>query len=222
MKRGAATLKDVFRRRSASASKEPAAAGPAGNETTEAPKDKGYTPKKGVPTPKRRESQADLRRPLNAPRTRKEAYQQFRERRARDQQRSAAKSGAPKGEERYFRPQDYGPARAYARDFVDSRRSASEFFLYFSLLIIVLLIALPYQYQAAVTYIAWPLMMVTIVVEGVFVSRQVKKHVAEHFPNDDNVRGIGLYAATRQLQIRRLRLPKPRLKPGQPIESAKH
>lgn len=208
---------DVFRRRSASESKEPAVTGAA--ETAEGSQ-KGYTPKKGVPTPKRRDSQAELRRPLNAPQSRKEAYRQYRERRAREQQRTASKSGAPKGEERYYRPQDFGPARAYARDAVDSRRSLSEFFLYFSLVIIVLLIAAPVEIQAAITYIAWPVMMVTIVVEGVFIARRVKKYTAEHFPNDDNLRGIGLYAATRQLQIRRLRLPKPRVKPGEPIGTA--
>ncbi|WP_460862417.1 DUF3043 domain-containing protein [Nocardiopsis coralliicola] len=206
----------MFRRRSASASEGTAAAAPAGNDT-EAPQDKGYTPKKGVPTPKRSQSQADLRRPLNAPQSRKEAYREFRERRDRDQKRAASKSGAPKGQERYFRPQDYGPARAYARDMVDSRRSLSEFFLYFSLLIIVLLIAAPLQVQAAITYIGWPVMMATIIIEGVLVARRVKKYTREHFPNDDRLRGIGMYAATRQLQIRRLRLPKPRLKPGQPV-----
>ena len=208
----------VFRRRSASESKEPAVTGAA--ETAEGSQQKGFTPKKGVPTPKRRDSQAELRRPLNAPQTRKEAYRQYRERRAREQQRTAQKSGAPKGEERYFRPQDFGPARAYARDAVDSRRSLSEFFLYFSLLIIVLLIAAPPELQAGVTYVVWPVVMVTIVVEGVFIARRVKKYAAEHFPDDDNLRGIGLYAATRQLQIRRLRLPKPRVKPGEPIGKA--
>jgi hypothetical protein len=217
MKRGPATLEVVFRRRSASASEGPALTGSASPEATEGARAKGVTPKKGAPTPKRREAERTLRRPLNAPQTRKEAYRQYRERQEREGRRAAQRGGAARGEERYFRPQDLGPVRAYARDFVDSRRSVSEFFLYFSLAIIVLLF-LPFpQFQLGVTYVVWPLMMVTIVAEGLYVGNRIKKNARVLFPGDDTIRGVGMYAAMRQLQIRRLRLPKPRVKPGDAI-----
>ncbi|GAB3447337.1 DUF3043 domain-containing protein [Streptomonospora sediminis] len=206
----------MFRRRSVPASEDPAVSGPAAAEATQP---KGYTPKKGSPTPKRRESEAGLRRPENAPQTRKEAYRAYRERQAREGQgkSKARPAGAAPGEDRHFRPQDLGPVRAYARDVVDSRRSVSEFFLYFSLVVIVLLF-LPFpQFQLAVTYVLWPAMMVTLVAEGIFVANRVKRQAGELFPGDSTVRGAGLYAAMRQLQIRRLRLPKPRLKPGQAV-----
>lgn len=183
--------------------------------------EKGYTPKKGAPTPKRKESEANLRRPLNAPKTRREAYQQYRERRKRDQGRKREtvrreREAYANGDERYFRPQDRGPVRAYARDYVDSRRSVSEFFLYFSIGIIVLLFLPLPEVHLAITYVVWPMMMLTIVMEGIWTSRQVKRQAAEHFPNE-SVRGAGLYATMRMLQIRRLRLPKPQLRPGEPV-----
>jgi hypothetical protein len=204
----------VFRRRSASADTDSAIAESASHEAAEATQPKGYTPKKGVPTPKRKESEKDLRRPLNAPQNRKEAYRAYRDRLERQRQRDARRSGAPKGEERYFRQQDHGQARAYARNYIDSRRSASEFFLPFSIVIIALLFINHPVFQVMVAYVVWPLMMVTIVAEGIMVARAIKKRATEYFPDDPTVKGIGMYAAMRQLQFRRLRLPKPVVKVG--------
>jgi hypothetical protein len=53
-----------------------------------------------------------------------------------------------------------------------------------------------------------------MLVEGIFVGRKVKALAAERFPRESN-RGLALYAAMRALQIRRLRMPKPRIKPGE-------
>ncbi|MFD0774679.1 DUF3043 domain-containing protein [Streptomonospora algeriensis] len=215
MKLGPATLVDVFRRRSVPASQDPAASGLAAAEATQP---KGYTPKKGAPTPKRREAEPALRRPVSAPQTRKEAYRAYRERRAREAgPRNKRQGGGPQGEDRHYRPQDHGPVRAYARDAVDARRSVSEFFLYFSLAVILLLFLPIPEFQVVVTYVVWPAMMVTIIAEGVYVARSVKRRARELFPDDPSVRGVGWYAAVRQLQVRRLRLPKPALKPGQPV-----
>ncbi len=206
----------VFRRRSASAATDPATAESASPEATEATQPKGYTPKKGVPTPKRRESEPLPRKPLKAPETRKEAYRAYRERLERQRGRGAVSSnaikGVPKDEARYYRQQDLGEARAFARDYVDSRRSASEFFLPFSIVIIALLFINDPLFQVGVAYVAWPLMMVTIVAEGVMTGRTVKRRASEYFPDDPTVKGAGMYAAMRQLQFRRLRLPKPRVK----------
>lgn len=187
---------------------------PSSPEATGTAPEKGYTPKKGSPTPKRKESERHLRRPLNAPQTRKEAYQQYRERRRSESKRT--REAYAKNDERGFRPQDQGPVRAFARDYVDSRRMVSEFFLYFSLFIIVILF-LPFpDAHLAITYLVWPMMMLTIVMEAVWTSRQVKRQAAEHFP-EESVKGAGLYAVMRMLQIRRLRLPKPQLRPGDPV-----
>ncbi|MFV2196135.1 DUF3043 domain-containing protein [Nocardiopsis sp. LOL_012] len=208
----------MFRRRSTSAAADSPSSESASHESAEATQPKGYTPKKGVPTPKRRESEPDLRRPHKVPENRKEAYRAYRERLERQGGKGGRGAtarrmpGVPQGEEKYFRQADLGEARAYARDFVDSRRSASEFFLPFSILIVVLLFVEMPLFQIGVAYVLWPLMMVTILVEGFFVGRTVKRRAAEYFPDDPMVRGVGMYAAMRQLQFRRLRLPKPRIR----------
>ncbi|TDQ52483.1 DUF3043 domain-containing protein [Actinorugispora endophytica] len=187
----------------------------ASSEADQAPRAKNVSEKKQAPTPKRSESANNLRRPLAAPQTRKEAYKQYRERERRRVQRQRA--GLSKNpEDRYVRPQDLGAARALARDYVDSRRSISEFFLYFSLVIILLLFLPVPELQLGATYVVWPAMIATMVVEGFFTSRRIKKLIAERYPKEtENVRGAGMYGVMRQLQIRKLRLPKPRVNVGE-------
>ena len=50
-------------------------------------------------------------------------------------------------------------------------------------------------------------------VEGIFIGRKVKTLAAERLPGE-STRGLALYSAMRALQIRKLRVPKPRVKPG--------
>jgi Protein of unknown function (DUF3043) len=191
----------VFRRRTDTATEEP-------STTPEVVKPGG----KGRPTPKRREAERRNRKPLTAPRTRKEAYQQARERQSRDRQK--VKEGMARGDDRYLPKRDQGPARRLARDFVDSRRTFGEYFMYLTLLILLVAMVAPVTAKAYVYQYGWPVMLVLIVGESIYLGRRVKKLAQERCP-DDNLRGIGFYTATRSMQIRRFRMPKPRLKPGQ-------
>jgi len=50
-------------------------------------------------------------------------------------------------------------------------------------------------------------------IEGVFIGRRVKALAAQRLPGE-STRGLGLYSAMRALQIRKLRVPKPRVNPG--------
>jgi hypothetical protein len=194
----------VFRRTQTTADDSPASA----ND----PKPAG----KGRPTPKRRDAEGRRRQPVNAPQNRKEAYKNLRERQASE--RVKAREGMLRGDERYFPARDKGPARKFARDWVDSRRLASQYFLPFSLLILLLTwIPFPadvrgYVYVAVIT-VGWPLMMVGVLLTSIWVSWKVKKLTAEKFPNE-NLKGVGFYAAMRALQIRKLRFPPPAVLPG--------
>ncbi|MEU4834017.1 DUF3043 domain-containing protein [Streptosporangium sp. NPDC023615] len=171
---------------------------------------------KGRPTPKRRDAEGRRRQPVNAPQNRKEAYRQLRERQAGE--RARAREGMLRGEERYFPARDRGPAKKFARDWVDSRRIVSQYFLPFSILILLLTwIPFPvsvrgYIYVAVIT-IGWPLMMVGVLLTSIWVSWKVKKLTAEKFPGE-NLKGVGFYAAMRALQIRKLRFPPPEVLPG--------
>ncbi|MEU6729716.1 DUF3043 domain-containing protein [Nonomuraea wenchangensis] len=171
---------------------------------------------KGRPTPKRRDQESRRRQPVHAPKDRKEAYRQMRAKQAAERER--ARKGMLAGDERYLPARDKGPARKFARDWVDSRRLPSQYFLPFSLLILLATwVPWPIEIRAAVLNIViavgWPIMMIGVVVTGVYVAWKVKREVASKLP-DESVKGVGFYAAMRALQIRKLRFPPPTVAPG--------
>lgn len=194
----------MFRRRTDTATKEPP-------QPPEPAKPTG----KGRPTPKRRDAEKRNRQPITAPRTRKEAYRQTRERQAGDRQK--ARAGMARGDERYLLKRDKGPVRTLARDFVDSRRTFGEFFMYLTILIVVLSMVAPLTVRIYLQTFGLPIMLVVIIAESLYISGRVKKLAHERFPGE-STQGVGIYAATRSMQIRRLRMPQPRLKPGQQAE----
>jgi hypothetical protein len=189
----------VFRRRTDTTTEEP----PTPDET--AP-----SQGKGRPTPKRRDA-VKGRQPIVAPRTRKEAYRRERERGATERARMA------RGEDGHLLKRDQGPVRKLARDFVDSRRTFGEFFMYLTILVLVLSTIGPLTMRIYLQTFGLPVMLVVFIGEAVFLSNRVKKLARERFP-DESVQGLALYTVTRSMQIRRLRMPKPRLKPGQKAE----
>ncbi|MEV0615917.1 DUF3043 domain-containing protein [Nonomuraea sp. NPDC050404] len=171
---------------------------------------------KGRPTPKRRDAEGKRRQYVSAPKDRKEAYRQMRAKQAAE--REKARAGMLAGDERYLPVRDKGPARKFARDWVDSRRLPSQYFLPFSLLILLATwvpwpMAVRAQVLGYVVTIGWPIMMIGVLFTSVFVSFKVKRLVAEKLPNE-SVKGVGFYAAMRALQIRKLRFPPPTLLPG--------
>ncbi|MFC4007752.1 DUF3043 domain-containing protein [Nonomuraea purpurea] len=171
---------------------------------------------KGRPTPKRRDAEGRRRQPVSAPKDRKEAYRQMRAKQAAE--RDKARQGMLAGDERYFPARDKGPARKFARDWVDSRRLPSQYFLPFSLLILLATwvpwpMAIRAQILAYVITIGWPIMMIGVLFTSVYVSWKVKKLVGEKMPGE-SVRGVGFYAAMRALQIRKLRFPPPLVQVG--------
>jgi hypothetical protein len=185
-------------------------------DDTPVPDDDPKPQGKGRPTPKRRDAEGRRRQPVSAPKDRKEAYRQMRAKQSAERER--ARKGMLAGDEKYFPARDRGVARKFARDWVDSRRLPSQYFLPFSLLIL-LLTWLPWGagtrevvlYWVMLT--GWPLMMVGVIFTSVFVAWKVKKEVAAKFPNE-SLKGVGFYAAMRALQIRKLRFPPPQVRPG--------
>jgi DUF3043 family protein len=194
----------VFRRRTDTTTEEPP-------QSPEATKPAG----KGRPTPKRRDSERRNRQPITAPRTRKEAYRLERERNAGNRQKGRA--AMARGDERYLLKRDKGPVRKLARDFVDSRRTFGEFFMYLTILVLIASTLGPLNVRLYLQQFGLPVLLVLIIGESVWLSTRVKKLARERFP-DEATQGVGMYAITRSMQIRRLRMPKPQLKPGQKSE----
>jgi hypothetical protein len=203
----------VFRRRSADAAELPdqadqdAQSQPAAEAAPERP---GQTQSKGRPTPKRSEAERRRRQPYSAPADRKAAGQQSRD---RDRAARARKTEAMRRGESWALPRkDQGQVRALARDYVDSRRSISEYYM-FGVLVLVVLLFLPALRKSAVIDYAVLIILAVIVIESILVSGRVIKLAQQRFPGE-STRGLRMYVAVRNTQFRRLRMPTPRVKPG--------
>ncbi|HEX6936001.1 MAG TPA: DUF3043 domain-containing protein [Actinomycetes bacterium] len=174
---------------------------------------RGGAPKaggKGRPTPKRREAERGRRRAIGAPRDRKEAYRRVRERQR--EERSKSMQALRTGDERNLPPRDRGPVKRYVRDVVDARRSVAEFFLPLALVIVVLTLTSSAQLKLVGSTL-WMVLVVLIVVDSIVLVMRLKRGLRRSFP-DENHRGAVSYALMRSMQIRRFRLPPPRVKPG--------
>jgi len=203
----------VFRRRNAATEDAPAEAA-ADDATAEAAAAHGaVTAGKGRPTPKRSEAERRRRQPYSAPADRKTANQQSRtrDRSARDRQMQAMKRG-----EAWALPRKHqGAVKALARDYVDSHRSLSEFYMFAAVPIVVLLFIPSLHNSPIVVYIVLAIAAV-IVAESITASNRVKKLAKERLPGESTV-GLWRYVAARNLQLRGLRMPSPRVKPGDKI-----
>ncbi len=187
---------------------------------------KSFTPGKGKATPKRREAEAKRRGPVAPPpTTMREAMKRNKELRkanpqSKEDRRSEAKIRRERmmsGDDKYLLPRDRGPVKAYVRDLVDSRRNLLGLFMPLAILVfLALLVPLP-QVQSYITLLCTALLLV-MAIEGFVNGRKIGKLVREKFPKETvNGRSVGWYAFVRASQIRRLRVPKPRLKPGDAI-----
>jgi hypothetical protein len=158
---------------------------------------------KGRPTPSRTQREA-LTRMRGSKEERRNASAQRRERMLA-------------GDEKYLLPRDRGPVKAYVRDLVDSRRHLAGAFMPLALLVIVVILVPSPIVQSYVSLVSM-VMLVAIIVEGVLLGRIVNRRVRERFPKaSESGASLGFYAMTRATQLRRLRVPKPRINRGDPI-----
>lgn len=121
------------------------------------------------------------------------------------------------GDEKYLLPRDRGPVKAYVRDLVDSRRHLAGAFMPLALLVVVVILVPSPVVQQYVSLLSMT-MLLAIIVEGVLLGRVVNRRVRKRFPTaKESATTLGFYAMTRATQLRRLRVPKPRLGPGDPV-----
>jgi len=118
-----------------------------------------------------------------------------------------------RGEQWAMPPRDRGPVKALTRDYVDSRRRLSEFYMYGLLVLLVMLFVRNALVQSIVPILVTVAVLIMLV-EGIFVGRQARALAEKRLPAE-STQGVRMYAAMRALQIRQLRMPKPRIKPGQ-------
>ncbi|MGH3301479.1 MAG: DUF3043 domain-containing protein [Streptosporangiaceae bacterium] len=207
----------MFRRRSSDASGvlEPDQAAPSGSEADPSASRArpGLTPPKGAPTPKRSEAQANRRQPYQAPADRKSATRQTRNRNRTDRVRRT--EAYQRGEQWALPRKDQGPVRALARNVVDARRGIGEFYMVMVVVLVILLVV-----PGSTTKIVFDTLVIVVVVlmlaEGWFVGTKVKRLAAERLPGE-STQGVMMYTVLRGIQLRRLRVPKPRVNRGDKV-----
>jgi hypothetical protein len=200
---------------------------------------KGYTPKKGRPTPKRNEVEraTGVRRVhYDAPLTPKEARQRKKEvknsmskeefKEAKRKQREEAAEARRKANERmmagdpnYLLARDQGKEKLFVRNYVDAHRYLMNYFLPLALVVVVVMI-IGTRMPVIANYLSLFMLVVIIVlvIEGLFLARKVNRLVNERFP--DNSFGkwaIGFYAFTRATMVRKMRTPAPQVNIGDAV-----
>ena len=166
--------------------------------------------KKGKPTPKRKEAQAKLKVSSLSPAASKEAKKALKaQARVR---RLETRAAYMRGEESALPVKDKGPARRFVRNYVDERKSVTEYFLVFIMVILFLTVIPSRAVQLAAIVLMYSA-MIWVALDGFLLSRRIKKIVAAKFP-DESTKGLGLYGWMRSTQLRRLRAPAPQVGPG--------
>jgi len=198
----------------ADSSESPAPA-PTDSETSQPKRTAG----KGRPTPKRRDAEGKRRGPAAPPpRTQREAARLAKANRpSKDERRRLAEERRQRmaaGDERYLMPRDRGPVKAYVRDVVDSRPHIMGLFMPLAIVVVLsLLVPVPaaQQYLSLFSLIA----LTTMIIEGIFLGASVTRKARAKFPDEQiGALSTGWYAFTRASQLRRLRIPKPRVERG--------
>jgi hypothetical protein len=166
---------------------------------------------KGRPTPTRKEAQALRKQTLKVPTDPKAAKKAARARAA--EERAASRAALLAGDEKALPARDQGPVRGFIRDFVDGRWAAAELFLPLALLVLVFgFIPMP-NIQAYVS-MTWLFLIVFIMVDTTILLIRLKGELKRRWPADADRKGATMYALMRVLQLRRLRLPPPKVRPG--------
>ena len=169
--------------------------------------------KKGRPTPKRKEAQASTKISSLAP-----ASTKIEKKRAKDAARAARMSQRAaylRGDESALPARDRGVEKRFVRNYIDSRRSIGEYFLPIIGFVLILSLIPVSTFAVAGIAIMYSVLLVSIF-DGIFLSRKIKAEVTKRFP-DKSTKGLGIYGWLRSTQMRRMRAPKPQVKPGEKL-----
>jgi hypothetical protein len=168
---------------------------------------------KGRPTPSRKEAEAAARERAKLPRDRKAMARRQRELRVESSRK--LREGLKSGDEKSLPPRDQGPVKRFIRDLVDSRLGFTE--LLVPLLILIMLLGYTAGAQGQrYSMMLWYTTILLVIGDVLFLRFKVRRGVRQRFP-EESIKGVTLYAVMRAMNVRFLRLPKPRVKIGQQL-----
>ena len=165
---------------------------------------------KGRPTPKRKDVIAARKVSSLAPASTK--AEKTRAKEAARVARVANRAAYLRGDENALPIRDKGPVKRYVRNYIDSRRSIGEYFLPIIFIVLILTLIPSPIFQLGSIIIMYSVLL-TSVIDGIFLGRKLKKAVGEKFP-DAPTKGIAMYGWLRSTQMRRMRTPKPSISRG--------
>ena len=198
-----------------------------------APRAPRRTDPKGRPTPKRNDARRNTKKkgpvapaPLTASEARARRKTLAGPKLSREERKADRTAGRARmtdrrermmaGDEAYLLPRDQGPIRRYVRDVVDSRRNVLGLFMPSTLALLFVTFAVP-QLQLYISPAMLGLMAV-MGADGLMLGRKVSKLVDAKFPSNTESRWkLGLYAAGRASQLRRMRAPRPQVERGSSV-----
>lgn len=182
------------------------------DSTVDLPEDPVVPTGKGRPTPKRKEREAANRRGLLA-----DPKQEARERRAKlREQRDREYQAMREGDERNMPAEHRGPERRFLRDYVDARTSLGEYLLPLSIAFVVISLFMPQVGLWGFLLIAIFYLLVLIAgIETFIAIRRLKKRFIAKFGENRIPRGWTFYVISRALNMRRFRVPKPKVERGE-------
>ncbi len=175
---------------------------------------------KGRPTPSRKEAEAQRKQTLKVSSDPKAAKKEAKARAA--QERQTTRAALLAGDESALPARDAGPVKRYVRDFIDGRWAAAELFMPLALTVLVVGF-LPWRSWGLVNaqgYISmlWLLLTMFIIVDTTVLIMRMNRELKKQWPSAVDRKGASFYGLMRVLQIRRLRLPPPRLRRnGKPV-----
>ena len=162
----------------------------------------GQTPKKGRPTPSRKEAEDARRQRVTRTMTKKEARAEA----SRQNRIERAKSMSAR---------EAVPEKALMRDYVDSRFSIGEFLLPALVVILALtFLSTTIPKIALISTVVMYAFILLVLLDCFLMWRGFKKVLADRLPKA-STKGLLMYGMNRSIQIRRFRMPAPRLKRGE-------
>lgn len=113
-------------------------------------------------------------------------------------------------------PRHQGRVKAYARDVVDHQHHLVGLFWPVIVIVVLSLVVLPIQFFSL--FVVALGFLATILVQGIFLGRQVTAQAQGKFPKE-HITGasLGWYAVARASRMRVLRVPQPRVRVGDKV-----
>lgn len=157
--------------------------------------------KKDHPTPSRREAEAARRQRVNRTLTKKEA-------------RAESSRQARSSRMRAMSARDNTPEKTLLRDYLDSRFSLGELLLpSLALILVTSLLGSCFPRITVFATLAMYAFLLLVVVDALLKFRGFRRVLGSRLPGSSS-RGLLMYTFNRCIQIRRFRMPPPRVKRG--------